>query len=75
MGGCYAMGPERLRANRQLRYALPAIRALNNRASIVGHQDMEFCNPCPPTLLLPISPAAHTCDFLYPQCNQEPEPH
>jgi hypothetical protein len=52
------MGLERLRANRQLRYASPAIRALYNRALIVGHQDMEFCNPCPPTLLLPISPAA-----------------
>ena len=24
------------------------------------HQDVEMCNPCPPTFLLPISPAAHT---------------
>ena len=50
----HAMAPERLRANRQLRYAALAIRLCIDKEV----QDRELCNPCPPTLLLPISPAA-----------------
>jgi len=51
-----ATEPEHLRANRQLRYATPAIRP----AHWMQSQDMEICNPCPTTFLLPISPAAHS---------------
>ena len=36
------MGLERLRANRQLRYASPAIRALNYRASVAEYEDMKI---------------------------------
>ena len=32
---------------------------------------MEFCNPCPPTLLLPISPAAHIRFRLNPTAQSE----
>src|SRR5712691_660198 len=42
---------------------------LRRRSAIVAvqrtgkqHQDVEMCNPCPPTFLLPISPAGHTYD-------------
>ena len=54
MVASHAMAPEHLRANRQLRYATPAIRP----GIDCEEQDMEFCYPCPPTFLLPISPAA-----------------
>ncbi len=56
MAASHAMVPERLRANRQLRYATLAIRP----ALWMQSQDMEICNPCPTTFLLPISPAAHS---------------
>lgn len=56
MAAWYVMEREHLRANRQLRYATPAIRP----ATSMQQQDMEICNPCPTTFLLPISPAAHT---------------
>jgi len=46
---------EGLRANRRLRYAPSPIRLVKS----VQQQDMEICNPCPPTFLLPISPAGH----------------
>jgi len=55
MDASHAMEPKHLRANRQLRYATPAIRPGVDSEE----QDMEFCYPCPPTFLLPISPAAH----------------
>ena len=48
---------QRLRANRRLRYAPSPIRAVTTGLAIVQQQDMEICNPCPPTFLLPISPA------------------
>ena len=54
------MEPERLRADRQLRYATPAIRPVTS----VQQQDMEICNPCPTTFLLPISPAAHSLTHI-----------
>ena len=56
MAAWRAMEPEHLRANRQLRYATPAIRLGVDREP----QDMEFCYPCLPTFLLPISPAAQS---------------
>src|SRR5712692_11916654 len=50
----------RLRANRRLRYASSPIRAIVPvQRTGEQHQDMEICNPCPPTFLLPISPAGH----------------
>ncbi len=49
---------QRLRANRQLRYASSPIRAIVPvQRTGEQHQDMEICNPCSPTFLLPISPA------------------
>src|SRR6266568_2650288 len=49
---------QRLRANRRLRYASSPIRAIAPvQRTGEQHQDMEICNPCPPTFLLPISPA------------------
>lgn len=56
MAAWYVMEREHLRANRQLRYAPPAI-----RPEVDGkEQGMEICYSCPPTFLLPISPAAQT---------------
>src|SRR5436189_6374820 len=53
------MVPDRLRANRRLRYASPAIRTIDSLQSTVQQEDTELCYPCPPTFLLPISPAGH----------------
>ncbi len=48
----------RLRADRRLRYASSPIRAIVPvQRTGEQQQDMEICNPCPPTFLLPISPA------------------
>ena len=50
----------RLRADRRLRYASSPIGAIVPiQRTGEQHQDVEICNPCPPTFLLPISPAAH----------------
>ena len=61
MADSYAMvldRSERLRANRRLRYASSSIRAIDPaQRNGEQHQDMQICNPCPPTFLLPISPA------------------
>src|SRR5216684_4099650 len=52
---------QRLRANRRLRYASSPIRAIVPvQRTGEQHQDMEICNPCPPTFLLPISPAGQS---------------
>ncbi len=63
MADSYAMvldRSERLRANRRLRYASSSIRAIDPaQRNGEQHQDMQICNPCPPTFLLPISPAGH----------------
>ncbi len=61
------MVPDRLRANRRLRYASPAIRTIDSLQSTVQQEDTELCYPCPPTFLLPISPAGH--GPLVPQNN------
>src|SRR6266568_4824184 len=48
----------RLRADRRLRYASSPIGAIVPiQRTGEQHQDVEICNPCPPTFLLPISPA------------------
>ena len=55
----------RLRANRRLRYApSPILTVALVQPIVQKQQDMEMCNPCPPTFLLPISPAGRTsaCD-------------
>ncbi len=56
--------PKHLRANRQLRYASSPIRTIVpvQRAG-EQHQDVETCYPCPPTFLLPISPAAQRSSY------------
>ncbi len=68
MDASHAMAPERLRANRQLRYATPAIRP----GADGKQQDMEFCYPCAPTFLLPVSPAAQLVVLCV---RSNPEPH
>ncbi|MGH8732007.1 MAG: hypothetical protein ACREVF_09875, partial [Burkholderiales bacterium] len=63
---------QRLRVNRQLRYAPSPIHSVDSVQPIVQQQqDMEICHPCPPTFLLPISPAGHPRTTSFGGLNQK----
>src|SRR6266568_7539806 len=62
----------RLRADRRLRYASSPIGAIVPiQRTGEQHRDVEICNPCPPTFLLPNSPAGQFPESLTdPACGE-----